>query len=64
MREWLVERRKQLNYTQAEVAAAAKIAQPTYCNIETGKKSLKPPTAKRIAEVLKFPWTQFFDSES
>lgn len=64
MRQWLVDQRKRLNYTQAEVAVAAKIAQPTYCNIETGKKTPKPPTAKRIAEVLKFPWTQFFDGES
>lgn len=61
MRAWLADRRKQLNYTQAEVAAASQISQPSYSDIENGKKSPRPQTAKRIADVLKFPWTNFFD---
>lgn len=61
MREWLAERRRKLEYTQAEVAAASQISQPSYCDMENGKINPKPETAKRIAEVLKFPWTDFFD---
>lgn len=61
MRDWLVERRKKLSFTQADVAAAAKISQPSYCNIETGKISPRPATAKRLAKVLKVSWTKFFE---
>ena len=60
MRTWLIDLRKQQNLSQSEVAQAAKISQPSYCNIENGKLNPKPKTAKRIADVLRFDWTEFF----
>ena len=60
MREWLIDLRKQKNLSQSEVAEATKISQPSYCNIENGKIRPKPETAKRIADLLGFNWTDFF----
>lgn len=39
-------------YTQAEVAEMAGIAQPTYSNIENGKKNPSLNTLRRLAKVL------------
>lgn len=48
--------------TQAEVAEKAQISQPSLCDIERGHNTPKPDTAKRIASVLDFPWTKFYDT--
>lgn len=61
MRNWLIAQRKAKGLTQKEVADLAKISQPYICDIERGIKTPKPNTAKRIAAVLGFEWTQFFD---
>lgn len=61
MRDWLVNLRKGKNFSQADVARAAKISQPSYSDIENGKSRPKPETAKKIAEVLCFDWTEFFE---
>ena len=44
--------RLERGYTQAEVAKMAGIAQPTYSNIENGKKNPSINTLKRLARVL------------
>lgn len=44
--------RLERGYTQAEVAEMAGIAQPTYSNIENGKKNPSINTLKRLARVL------------
>lgn len=59
--EWLKAIRKEKNVPQATVAAAVGISQPSYANIENGKKKPRVETAKRIAAVLDFPWTRFFE---
>lgn len=64
VRTWLIERRKKHFLTQSEVARAAKISQASYCNIERGKINPKPKTAKRIANVLQFDWTEFFEEHA
>lgn len=60
MRTWLIDYRKKLCLSQADVAQSAEISQPSYCNIENGKINPSPKTAKRIANVLQFDWTEFF----
>lgn len=59
MREWLVEARG--SRTQAAVAQESGIAQSTYACIEIGTRRPSVDTAKRIAEVLGFSWTKFFE---
>jgi putative transcriptional regulator len=64
MREWLVSKRNKLGLTQAEVATKAGIARTTYAMIETGERNATVVNAKKIADVLQFKWTLFFDDES
>jgi transcriptional regulator with XRE-family HTH domain len=61
MRDWLIKLRKKKGLTQVEVAEKAGISQPSLCDIERGVTSPRPDTAKKIAEVLDFPWTKFFE---
>lgn len=62
---WLEEMRNKKGMSQKAVADAAGISQPTYSNIEKGKRGLTVDTAKRIATVMGFDWTRFFEeSES
>lgn len=61
MREWLIAIREDQNMTQKKIAERAGIAQATYSNIESGKRSVGVPVAKRIAAVLGFEWTKFFE---
>lgn len=63
MRDWLLAIRKQINMTQAEVAEKAEIARTTYAMIETGERNASVDNAKRIAQVLGFDWTIFFENE-
>lgn len=58
---WLKAIRIERGMTQNEVAHRAKIAQPTYTNIETGKRNPSVMTAKLIADILGFDWTEFFE---
>lgn len=61
VRSWLIKKRESMNMTQGQVAAAADISQPSYCDIENGKTTPKPGTAMKIGDALSFPWTWFFD---
>lgn len=47
--------------SQREVAEKSGITQAFYCEIEAGKKRPSVDVAKRIASVLGFAWTRFFD---
>jgi transcriptional regulator with XRE-family HTH domain len=49
----LKKRRQELNMTQAEVAKAAGISQPTYQNYETGTIAIPPVKLRRLAKALK-----------
>lgn len=49
----LIQKRKELDLTQDEVAELAKISRPYYTNIEAGRKDPSISVAKRIADVLK-----------
>ena len=59
MREWLVQRRGER--TQESVSREAGISQNFYSSIENGIRRPSVETAKRIAAVLGFDWTEFFN---
>lgn len=61
MRDWLVAIRESKGMTQKALAEKVQISQPSICDIEHGEIDPKPDTAKRIANVLGFDWTRFFD---
>ena len=63
MRNWLIAIRKGKKLSQADVSRAAGIAQPSYCNIENEERGIAVKTAKKIAEVLGFDWTRFYEKE-
>lgn len=60
MRDWLVAFRA--GRSQSKVAKEIGIAQSTYASIETGYRTPSVETAKKIADVLGFPWTRFFEN--
>jgi len=63
MREWLKDIRVHKSKTQQQVAESAGLHQGYYSEIESGDKGKKLPvdTAKKIAEVLDFEWTKFYE---
>ena len=60
MRDWLVTLRA--GRSQSKVAKEIGIAQSTSASIETGYRTPSVETAKKIADVLGFPWTRFFEN--
>ena len=64
MRTWLRELRQKKGLTESGVAVRAQIAQPFYHNIEMGYKNPSVDTAKKIGEVLSFPWTRFYEDNN
>ena len=60
MRDWLIALRA--GRSQSKVAKESGIAQSTYASIETGYRTPSVETAKKIADVLGFPWPQFFEN--
>lgn len=63
MREWLVQTRKALNLTQAEVAKSAGISRGAYSNIETGTRDPSVDVAKKLGKCLGFNWTRFYEND-
>ena len=60
-RKWLIDIRN--GRTQAQIAKAAGITQQMYCFIELGVRRPSVEVAKKIAAVLEFPWTRFYEDE-
>lgn len=61
--KWLKELRKKNKKTQGQMAEAAGVTQQHYNYIENGERRPSVEVAKRIAEVLGFAWTRFFEEE-
>lgn len=57
----LAERRKAAGLTQDAVSERVGIARAAYSNIELGRRRPSVSAAKRIAAVLGFDWTEFYD---
>lgn len=58
---WLKEIRG--NKSQQAVADEIGIAQSTYASIEVGSRKPSVSMAKRIAAVLGFDWTRFYEED-
>lgn len=63
MRIWLKDIRAQQNMTQQEVAKAANVDVTMISKIELGERRPSVDVAKKIAAVLGFKWTRFFEDE-
>lgn len=66
MRKWLADIRAASGKSQQTVASESGISQSYYAGIELGirGKPLAVPVAKKIAAVLGFDWTRFYDEEA
>lgn len=62
-RLWLVNKRTEKKLTQKQVATGANIERAYYTQIELGTRRPSVSVAKRIASVLDFDWTIFFDNQ-
>ena len=63
MRTWLKDIRAKKGLTQQEVANAANVDVTMISKIELGERRPSVEVAKKIASVLEFPWTRFFEDE-
>ena len=63
MNIWLKEIREQKNLTMLQVSHECKIAESYYCQIENRNRNPSVETAKKIADVLGFEWTRFYEDE-
>lgn len=61
MREWLQKLRNKKCMTHDDVAREAEIQRAYYTMIENGTRNPSVEVAKRIARILEFDWTVFFD---
>ena len=61
MRKWLIDIRN--GRAQAQIAEAVGISQQMYSAIELGERRPSVEVAKKIASVLEFPWTRFYEDE-
>jgi len=63
LRIWLKDIRAQQNMTQQEVAKAANVDVTMISKIELGERQPSVKVAKKIASVLGFDWTLFYQDE-
>lgn len=61
MRQWLIAARRDNGLTQKDMAKILNVSQPSYWAYEHGSARPSPETAKKIASVLGFPWTRFYE---
>lgn len=64
VRQWLKDARIHKGLTQKKVSELIEISQPSYHQIECGDNNPSVETAKKIAAVLGFDWTEFFPDET
>ncbi len=63
MRTWLKDIRAKKELTQQEVANAANVDVTMISKIELGERQPSVKVAKKIASVLGFDWTLFYQDE-
>ncbi len=61
--EWLRQLRKKKGLQQKQIARMVGIGQSGYSMIENKERIPSVPTAKKIAAVLGFNWTRFYEDE-
>lgn len=60
-REWLIDKRIKKKLSQKELAEKCNISQVSIARIESGERRPSPELAKKIADVLNFSWTRFYE---
>lgn len=60
-RYWLINYRKRKGLSQANVAEKIEVTQQMYNYIENNKRNPSTKLAKKIADVLNFSWTKFYE---
>lgn len=60
---WLKEERNRKGVSQKSIAETIGIARVSYARIENGERNPSVETAKKIADVLGFEWTRFYEDE-
>ena len=60
-RDWLIEKREKKGMSQSEIARLVNVTSQMYNYIESGKRRPKPELAKKIADILNFSWTRFYE---
>ena len=63
MRNWLRNKRLEKKLTQSEIAEMAGVDVTMISKIELGERRPSVEVAKKIAAVLSFDWTIFFEEE-
>ena len=64
MRSWLKKLRHESNLTQEQLAKKVGISRTMITEIENGNANPSVRVAKKIASVLGFNWTRFFEDDS
>ncbi len=60
-RDWLREKRLNLDLSQEQLATKLGITRAYYTQIELGNRRPSPEIAIAIGKELNFPWTDFFE---
>ena len=63
MPKWLKDKRYSKKLSQVDVANKVGITRVSYARIEIDERSPSVETAKKIANVLGFDWTRFYEDE-
>lgn len=63
MRNWLFDIRREKQLSGETIARAAGISYKSYNAYENNRRRPSVETAKKIADVLGFPWTRFFEEQ-
>ena len=58
---WLINYRKRKGLSQSNVATEIGVSQQMYNYIENNKRNPSTKLAKKIADVLNFSWTKFYE---
>lgn len=64
MRLWLMDIRESKCLSKKVLAESVGISQAYYCYIENGERRPSVDTAKKIAKILDFDWTKFFEDDT
>lgn len=63
-REWLINLRNEKELTQETLAEMCNTTQMTISNIENGTRRPSTKLAQRLANILDFKWTRFYENDS
>lgn len=63
-RIWFTKKRMELGITQTQLAHKLNVSNRTISNIELGKRNPSGPLAKRLADVMGFDMSMFYEDQN